>query len=957
LLCENGINCSKPVQFTEPPLDGAIALTATFEEHEHIPIEQRWWNKPDNNAGISHALAGLEQDQTALDETHLVEADKRLEADVWGEEHFLTYLQSNEYPINTTDAQKHLYRKRAKSYRTWGDKIFRVLADGVEREVPKPEDRVKLITDSHERTGHFGQRRTLHLLSLKYWWKGRKSDVATVLQKCDVCDRVKASFNAQHPVLQPLPIEGMFYRWGIDLCGPFDVTPRGNKYLMICIEHFSKWCEIIPIKDKLPTTTRDAFVAAVLTRFGSPAEVVTDRGGEFESEFAQTLMECFIDHRTTSADHPQSDGLAERMVQTMKFGLKKHILASGKPLEWDLNAHWVALGYRSSVQASTGFSPYEMLFGLDPVVPPAQRESWGDDVDFLDNADKALESWAKRGIRMKDHCIVAGGNLKIAQHRDKLHYAKMRGGGLTSIVRKFAPGMYVYVRRLKEIKGGLSPLTKPAILKIKQVLGNGTLLLQGKCTSLIKAHVEQCAPCHLPNIDPRLDPELYRPDRHSPCEVCKMTHNFAEMLLCDRCNSGWHTFCMDPPVSKDVDTFVCPHCEAGGFSPLSPLFVPNLAPALPKVVIAPILEQNLNIVPPPHLKERQLPKPVEPRWATPSTRPSPRISAQLADHLRCTSYHDRVVVRTGEDYQEAEILWGKVAYLGKQFLPRALDVSFENGKVERMTANQVSPILCEEGIEMPKHNISLPAVASTTLNMLPATWPLDQSEKLQKALRILMPVGQFRTTEITSNASRMPGLPGYNEFIRVWARRGPPLLILNQLRRILRLNNVPSWLDPCASSCKLAKLLISTKHKVLTNEYYPGNFNGDTNEANFRLDPTQPSTFQTWQDKGHCVGGFISIPLPRLLDVVLPLAALTTALVTCFYVPCPYLTSPTQARLEWIKSLQQENRLLIIMGIPREASIAESSGVWMCIFRDTATRSALVDKKYYRANDCCVFAD
>ena len=129
---------------------------------------------------------------------------------------------------------------------------------------------------------------------------------------------------------------------------------------MVCVEHFSKWCEIIPIKDKNPTTTRDAFISAVLTRFGSPAEVLTDRGGEFEAEFAQTLMECFIDHRQTAADHPQSDGLAERMVQTMKFGLKKHILSSGKPLDWDLNAAWVAFGYRSSVQASTGLSPYEM---------------------------------------------------------------------------------------------------------------------------------------------------------------------------------------------------------------------------------------------------------------------------------------------------------------------------------------------------------------------------------------------------------------------------------------------------------------------------------------------------------------------------------------------------------------------------------------------------------------------
>jgi hypothetical protein len=52
----------------------------------------------------------------------------------------------------------------------------------------------------------------------------------------------------------------MFYRWGCDLCGPFDETPRGYKYLLVCIVHFSKWVEVIPLKSKKPSETRDAFV-------------------------------------------------------------------------------------------------------------------------------------------------------------------------------------------------------------------------------------------------------------------------------------------------------------------------------------------------------------------------------------------------------------------------------------------------------------------------------------------------------------------------------------------------------------------------------------------------------------------------------------------------------------------------------------------------------------------------
>jgi hypothetical protein len=165
--------------------------------------------------------------------------------------------------------------------------------------------------------------------------------------------------------------------------------------------------------------------------------------------------------------------------------------------------------------------------------------------------------------------------------------------------------------------------------------------------------VEQCAPCHLPNIDQRLDPELYRPDRHSPSEVCQLTHAFAEMLLCDRSNSGWHTFCMNPPDSKDIDSFICPNCQSGGISPLSASFVPNLAPVLPPIEAGHILEHTSLPVLSPGPKGKGPPKAWEPRKATPSTIASPRISASEADHLRlqlsqqCGSAHYGGIPRIG----------------------------------------------------------------------------------------------------------------------------------------------------------------------------------------------------------------------------------------------------------------------------------------------------------------------
>jgi hypothetical protein len=74
-----------------------------------------------------------------------------------------------------------------------------------------------------------------------------------------------------------------------------------------------------------------------------------------------------------------------------------------------------------------------------------------------------------------------------------------------------------------------------------------------------------------------------------------------------------------------------------------------------------------------------------------------------------------VVARTGEDYEDSEILWGKVAYMGKQALPCALRVRFQNGQIEQMTANQLTPILSEEGMEMPEQQVAFAVVISKNL--------------------------------------------------------------------------------------------------------------------------------------------------------------------------------------------------------------------------------------------------
>ena len=60
--------------------------------------------------------------------------------------------------------------------------------------------------------------------------------VANVVRACMPCARTKAGFRVSGKELQPLNLQGLMFRWGIDFAGPLPTSKRGNKYVLVCIE-------------------------------------------------------------------------------------------------------------------------------------------------------------------------------------------------------------------------------------------------------------------------------------------------------------------------------------------------------------------------------------------------------------------------------------------------------------------------------------------------------------------------------------------------------------------------------------------------------------------------------------------------------------------------------------------------------------------------------------------------
>ncbi|CAM6125102.1 unnamed protein product [Calypogeia fissa] len=329
---------------------------------------------------------------------------------------------------------------------------------------------------------------------------------------------------------------------------------------MIMIEHFSKWIELVALPDKSSHSTSQAFLQQVLSRFGACAECLTDQGSEFRGEFQELLDQALIDHRRTSRDHPQADGLAERMVQTCKRGLRKICLTKNKE-DWDLALPYIAMGYRMSKHASLlNFSPYFLLFGRHPIPPSAIASQMLPVVD-LDSATAWSTVISERAALFKRVMPMAMENLAIAQHRDTLRYAHTRGGSFKPKVRKFEVGDFVYLQR--QPNDTLDTSTSRIILRVKSLNPSGVLELQGADGRTIKDHSKNCAPCHLPNLDPTIVTSNWIPPADYPCKVCQRIDDADQMLLCDHCNGGYHMFCLQPQLTQvPPGLWFCPLCSS-----------------------------------------------------------------------------------------------------------------------------------------------------------------------------------------------------------------------------------------------------------------------------------------------------------------------------------------------------------------------------------------------------------
>jgi len=141
---------------------------------------------------------------------------------------------------------------------------------------------------------HPGTKRTHDLIALQYWWPGMRKAIEDYVRKCDLCQRRKGTREFVAPLGEVQEATAPFQLTAMDVTGPYRTTPRRNKYLLTCIDHFSKYVEAFPIEDQTAETCARVYETQIVSRYGTGAQLITDQGPAFMSSFFKRRAKCYV---------------------------------------------------------------------------------------------------------------------------------------------------------------------------------------------------------------------------------------------------------------------------------------------------------------------------------------------------------------------------------------------------------------------------------------------------------------------------------------------------------------------------------------------------------------------------------------------------------------------------------------------------------------------------------------
>lgn len=290
-------------------------------------------------------------------------------------------LEAGVLPEGMTEMEERRLRREAESYyiRPKDDVLMRIWAAARSRkritafhQVVLPEPLVHYVLKAyheHALGGHLGFAKTYEKILRKYYWPSVYKDVSEFVRGCQVCgSRKNPTRTKRYKLGQRPPAWKPFQRVSADFVRIACPSKKGNKMVLVVIDHLSHWIELFACKEETAEVVADCLYKEIACRYGCPGELHSDNGSQFTSEVIKELTALLgIDRSTTTPYRHQANGMAERAIKTM-LGMLGTVVSETHD-DWDECLPAVRMAYNTSFNKAAGETPFFLIYGTDPSMP------------------------------------------------------------------------------------------------------------------------------------------------------------------------------------------------------------------------------------------------------------------------------------------------------------------------------------------------------------------------------------------------------------------------------------------------------------------------------------------------------------------------------------------------------------------------------------------------------------
>lgn len=341
---------------------------------------------------------------------------------------------------------------------------------------------------------------TISIIKSRFYWPDIDRNLRAWVRECQSCQQNKILRHTKSNVKTFDQLSERFQTVHVDIVGPLpsvvpknEMYPSHYRYLLTCIDRSTRWVEAIPLVDITASSVAIAFFEIWISRFGVPLNVVTDRGSQFESElFTELSALVGFERLRTTAYHPQTNGMIERVHRTIKTAIM------ARKQNW-LNALPVVLLSIRNLPNDSGFSPAVAVTGTTLLLPHP-----------LVSTDNSMCS--SDSIR------------KLALEMSKIDFYQMSGGQIHSTPKSFIPtdlntSSHVWIRVDRVRRALEAPYTGPfKVLRRHPKF----FIIETPTGAEQSVSIDRLKPAHIPNpskspeIQPEVPPEKVTPTSEPP---------------------------------------------------------------------------------------------------------------------------------------------------------------------------------------------------------------------------------------------------------------------------------------------------------------------------------------------------------------------------------------------------------------------------------------------------------